>query len=846
MAEEGFRAKVRVVRCPKCEKLLPELANFSVYRCGGCGATLQARKSVPGSVVSLEKSEAEGIKTIEVFELDTEKHGMVSDSNLETDDKGNIAESRSKKSLPQGAASSHDVSVTGNGGSGTRKEHIVSKSDGLPKENGVDSMESSKSRCQCKTPSSEHSRHVTEHPERDRTPRSPPMASVHPDLHPTEGPSDHLRNPRHPFANADGESKQNLDGASRVGHLEQDRAKLLRMLDELRDQVRRSCETTDRQKTTAPVDNVTTSSNSYVHHDNANWFPESSSSSNLNPSRYFPVRHDHHTSMFNFYPSMPAQSDMPIYGDPFGHRRAPLHLPGECTQRQMDSFLFGHFDPAPVMPYRHDGFYHQPACSCPQCYQRPFVLPARAPPTILGYQRVPYPTTNHELYAVDGTRSYNSRVGNAALHRFEPRSQYDSRLSKNAARSCQPVVGAAPFTVCPSCFELLQLPEKSLLLKNKFDLRCGSCFKLISIQYEGSRLVLSAITTVSHVSSENHNSSCDSPVGGIRSIGEKLVLPYIFTSNDHEMIEGGHDLHSSESEKMHGLSLSSTTSGYVESPESAISQKDVPISPGISLETQVISRVPSLPLREHFGYSLSDQAVDGSGNGSRSTRSDQVRNISLNGNFKQNSAKDVQMAIQMDLSDDEDPPAGLSQDSWHMISKDDFQPRFMKPNDSFLAGFIKKSLRPFHQSLGHGGFKVSINGQSVSDRSVKKAEKQAGPIFPGDYWYDNRAGFWGAMGQPCLGIIPPFIEEFNYPMPKNCAGGDTGVLVNGRELHQKDLDLLVGRGLPPTRGSSYIIEISGKVWDESSGEELDGLGKLAPTVEKVKHGFGMCLPYVFA
>lgn len=41
MAEEGLGSKVRVVRCPECEKLLPELANFAVYRCGGCGATLQ-------------------------------------------------------------------------------------------------------------------------------------------------------------------------------------------------------------------------------------------------------------------------------------------------------------------------------------------------------------------------------------------------------------------------------------------------------------------------------------------------------------------------------------------------------------------------------------------------------------------------------------------------------------------------------------------------------------------------------------------------------------------------------------------------------------------------------------
>lgn len=74
-----------------------------------------------------------------------------------------------------------------------------------------------------------------------------------------------------------------------------------------------------------------------------------------------------------------------------------------------------------------------------------------------------------------------------------------------------------------------------------------------------------------------------------------------------------------------------------------------------------------------------------------------------------------------------------------------------------------------------------------------------------------------------------FIEEFNYPMPDKCAAGNTCVFVNGRELHQKDLDLLSGRGLPHDRDRSYIIEISGRVLDEDTGEELNSLGKLAPT-----------------
>ncbi|KAE8724938.1 adenosine 5'-phosphosulfate reductase-like2 [Hibiscus syriacus] len=104
---------------------------------------------------------------------------------------------------------------------------------------------------------------------------------------------------------------------------------------------------------------------------------------------------------------------------------------------------------------------------------------------------------------------------------------------------------------------------------------------------------------------------------------------------------------------------------------------------------------------------------------------------------------------------------------------------------------------------------VSVNGQPISDYAVKETEKRAGPIHPGNYWYDPRTGFWGVMGQSCSGIIPPFIEEFDYPMAKNCAAGNTVVLINGRELHQKDLELLAVKGFPTARDKSYIIEFLG-------------------------------------
>ncbi|KAF3335006.1 Extra-large guanine nucleotide-binding protein 1 [Carex littledalei] len=163
-----------------------------------------------------------------------------------------------------------------------------------------------------------------------------------------------------------------------------------------------------------------------------------------------------------------------------------------------------------------------------------------------------------------------------------------------------------------------------------------------------------------------------------------------------------------------------------------------------------------------------------------------------------------------------------------------------KNGDSFFGGLVKRHL--FNRSAERAKCRVWVNGRPISDRAVKRAEKKAGPIDPGDYWYDYRAGFWGVMGHQCLGIIPPFIKDFNYPMLQNCAGGITGVLVNGRELHQKDLDVLVGRGLPSVSGRSYVIEMSGKVVDEATGRELRNLGKLAPTIEVLKRGFGMLVP----
>ncbi|KAI8569739.1 hypothetical protein RHMOL_Rhmol02G0300600 [Rhododendron molle] len=220
---------------------------------------------------------------------------------------------------------------------------------------------------------------------------------------------------------------------------------------------------------------------------------------------------------------------------------------------------------------------------------------------------------------------------------------------------------------------------------------------------------------------------------------------------------------------------------------------------------------------------------------------DQQKAILNRSTPQQNSVEDVLVETEIGVPSRKLLDSSGPQDS-AAVRKEEDCPRINKLVSNASTVYFPCSSRSVETERPN----VFVNGQPISDRTVKKAENLAGPIEPGNYWYDYQGGFWGVMGQPCLGIIPPFIEEFRYPMPEDCAAGNTGVFVNGRELNQKDLDLLAGRGLPTTRDRYYVIEICGTVLDENTGEKLHSLGKLAPTVRRSKQGFGMKTPRALA
>lgn len=93
--------------------------------------------------------------------------------------------------------------------------------------------------------------------------------------------------------------------------------------------------------------------------------------------------------------------------------------------------------------------------------------------------------------------------------------------------------------------------------------------------------------------------------------------------------------------------------------------------------------------------------------------------------------------------------------------------------------------------VAHGqARKVIVNGVRLTDGQVGALQRQyAIRIHDGDYWYDGRTGAWGLRGGPTVGFVVPGLA-LGGALRRDASGGDTGVVINGRELHWLDVTRL--------------------------------------------------------
>lgn len=85
---------------------------------------------------------------------------------------------------------------------------------------------------------------------------------------------------------------------------------------------------------------------------------------------------------------------------------------------------------------------------------------------------------------------------------------------------------------------------------------------------------------------------------------------------------------------------------------------------------------------------------------------------------------------------------------------------------------------------------VFVNGVKLDEPTLRALERGYGvPIKPGRYWYDSVSGAWGLEGGPAAGQINTGLR-LGGALKRDASKGQTGVIVNGRELHALDVAAL--------------------------------------------------------
>ena len=78
---------------------------------------------------------------------------------------------------------------------------------------------------------------------------------------------------------------------------------------------------------------------------------------------------------------------------------------------------------------------------------------------------------------------------------------------------------------------------------------------------------------------------------------------------------------------------------------------------------------------------------------------------------------------------------------------------------------------------------IVVNGQPLS---IQEVLHYGVDLPPGRYWYDQISGLWGFEGGPSVGQIAPGVP-LGGALRIDASSGNTGVFINGREIHMLEL-----------------------------------------------------------
>ncbi|XP_022738567.1 uncharacterized protein LOC111291201 isoform X2 [Durio zibethinus] len=789
MAEES---KVRFVRCPKCESLIKELPDYSVYKCGSCAAVLQAKKKEPASNGFLDKPIEKGRGDCEKADNQLDKGGSVR-SAYETENCRAEGISRRKdrifgeKSMNFNSHSSRtdkevflddDKNVRENRHGHDRTEKGVGYFDNYvpssknPQRHYYQDMNTNRSKSVNSSRESKvgdyspkladfarslrlkgvdrdgfgrfYKRSLGTIDEQDR------FSAVH---YPDEGPSNYRCGSVYGY-HKPVKSFEYLDVPNGFQNFEKDRAQLLKKLDELKDQLSRSHDMPQTPREMVPSDKMASinhlggsiGNKSSAHRRSAQYHHVSK----LTYLNHSSMNDDDRVQNFygNFHPLSKNVHRKISYEDslsPGMHRRhhnqISYHHPQQRTygygysSRQYLDFN----EDLASYPNPDETLYHFPACSCLHCYDKNWKGPSQVPPAGFSNRRFlrdPCSSTfNHYVNSDRVGQHYRTRAAKGphlnfqdpAVHiwpsdidsdieGFGRRSPRKAVLTSRNKRLCHPIASGAPFITCYNCLELLKLPRKFRKMKNDWRLRCGACSTVIVFEMEKKRLIISVPGSPMRRPPEAEEKSSellnDSHPGSHGFFNAGGAVP---TSSNVENF--GYDQISSKEE---------------EGPDNVIDRRDSPGSSELPFSCDFCPTVSSLPFQEQVNNPSSNQTVSRRTNANRAKL---ARVIPVKNASQVVSEKNALVATEVEVSLDGYLNTSSYQNSSE-ASKEDNQLKLHKGSKSFLVGLIKKSFRDFSRSndnIKNERPNVLVNGQPISDSVVRKAEKQAGPILPGNY-----------------------------------------------------------------------------------------------------------------
>ena len=128
---------------------------------------------------------------------------------------------------------------------------------------------------------------------------------------------------------------------------------------------------------------------------------------------------------------------------------------------------------------------------------------------------------------------------------------------------------------------------------------------------------------------------------------------------------------------------------------------------------------------------------------------------------------------------------------------------------------------------------VTINRVRLTEQQIVYLEHRFQMrVQEGSYWYDKVSGAWGLEGGPTVGFG---IAGLNIggPLRADSSRGNTGVFINGRELHWKDVMAL--QQLGPVYPGRYWVDVYGNCGLEG-GPALLNLVQLARARRQAQGG----------